>query len=154
MTSCDFDNFILNPPENAPGGDMTHINHMISQCKFHMLPLTHIIDKHITILHINARSLKNKLDEFITLLQRSGTDWSVICISESWLKEDVVQYFNIENYNLFASCRKVGEGGGTAIYINNSFEATRRKDLEHEMVEGTFVEMLLNNKDSKKGWNQ
>ena len=151
MTLCDLNSFILNPPENAPGCDMPYLNNIISQCKYYTLPLPQIINKHMTILHINARSLKNKLDEFITFLQRSGTDWSVICISETWLKDDLIQYFDIEKYNLFASCRKFGEGGGTAIYINKSFQAIRRQDLEHDMIECTFIELHLNKSDSEKG---
>ena len=151
MTLSDLNSFILNPPENAPGCDMPYFNNIISQCKYYTLPLPQIINKHMTILHINARSLKNKLDEFITFLRRSGTDWSVICISETWLKEDIIQYFDIEKYNLFASCRKIGEGGGTAIYINKSFQAIRRQDLEHDMIECTFIELQLNKNDSEKG---
>ena len=49
-----------------------------------------------SILHLNARSLKNKMNDFLTLLSSSGVEWSVICVSETWLKMDILQYFNID----------------------------------------------------------
>lgn len=139
MSLSDLNNPILKPPGNTSGFDLPDFDHIISQCSFHTLPCSQMVEEHFSILHINARSVKNKHDDIITLLQRSGADWSVICVSETWLKEDIVQFYDIDNYTLFASCRKTGEGGGTAIYINNTFEAIRRSDLEFEMIESTFV---------------
>lgn len=96
-----------------------------------------------SILHMNMRSLKNKMDEFQTFLLSSGVVWSVICISETWLKPEILKYYNLDNYNLFASCREDGEGGGTAIYVHNSLHSKRRDDIIALNRENIFVEVKV-----------
>ena len=56
-------------------------------CSYHDLqkPMPSMLG--IPIIHINARSIKNKFDELQILLSRSGIEWSAICISETWLKK-------------------------------------------------------------------
>ena len=98
-----------------------------------------------SVLHINMRSIKNKMDDFQTFLANTRTSWSVICISETWLKVDILKYYNLENYNLFASCRERGEGGGTAIYVHSSLSARRRDDIAAMMTENVFVEIQVKN---------
>ena len=71
----------------------------------------------------------------------SGVDWSVICISETWLKEELVQYFNLKCYNLVATCRSREEGGGTAIYVKKQLDYIRRSDLESDIFETTIIEL-------------
>ena len=92
-------------------------------CTWYMVLTIHVI-------HMNVRSMKNKRDEILDFLTRSGIKWDIICISETWLKDDIIQYYNIESYNLFASCRHQGEGDGTAIYAHTNHDVIERKDLE------------------------
>ena len=101
------------------------------------------------IIHLNARSMKNKRDEIIEFLVRSDVQWDIISISETWLKDDIVKYYDIEKYNLFASCRKIGEGGGTALYIHSKHDV-KRNDLESKEFETTFVEVKFATKSGKK----
>ena len=98
----------------------------------------------LPILHINARSIKNKFDDIQIFLASSGVDWAFICISETWLKDDLIQYFAIDNYDLFASCRSDGQGGGAAIYVNKKYEAKKRLDLSCAELQSVFVEVKLN----------
>lgn len=124
---------------------------MQSQCKYYTVSeLPEVVDN-FSLLQINARSIKNKFDMINTFIGRSGVDWSVICISETWLKQDIVKYFNIDKYNLFASCRSTGEGGGTAIYVNSKLEAKLRPDLQQcTNLETTFVEIKINTMNGQK----
>ena len=103
-----------------------------------------------SILHMNVRSIKNKFDEVQNFLTRSDNQWDVICLSESWLKDDLVKYYELENYNVFASCRTSGEGGGTAIYVNDKYDVTERKDLKSLDFESNFVQVKLNADHIKK----
>ena len=64
-------------------------------------------------------------------------------ILETWLKDEIVKYYGQENYNLFASCRSMGAGGGTAIYIHSKHEAKPRRDLESVAFETNFVQVKL-----------
>ena len=91
--------------------------------------------------------MKNKFDLLSLFIDKSGVDWSVICISETWLKDELVQYYDLDRYNLFASCRSTGEGGGTAIYVSNKYESKSRKDLECNEIETTFVEIELHSEE-------
>ena len=67
-------------------------------------------------------------------------------MSETWLKDDILEYYKIENYNFFASCRPEGEGGGTAIYIWTKHEVRERKDLESNDLQRNFVQVKLHQK--------
>ena len=83
------------------------------------------------------------MDDFQTFLANTGTSWSVICVSEIWLKSDILEYYHLDNYNLFASCRERGEGGGTAIYVHSSLSAKSRDDIANMMTENVFVEIQV-----------
>ena len=117
-------------------------NQIMSQCKIYSNSNLSI-DNCISVLHINARSLKNKFDDFQTFLFNSGVDWTLICVSETWLKDELLQYYSLENYNLFASCRSDGEGGGAAIYVNNKYEAKEIRDLDSMHLQSVFIELKL-----------
>ena len=74
-------------------------------CKYYSKSLGLQLEQGFSVLHINARSLKNKMDSFQTFLTNSGVEWSVICISETWFKSGILGYFNIQNCDRFASYR-------------------------------------------------
>ena len=122
------------------------IGHIDSECKYYSFSDRLNLDNGFTVLHMNMRSLKNKMDDFQTFLHNSGVEWSVICISETWLKPEILKYYNLESYNLFASCREGREGGGPAVYVHNSYNARRCDDISTLGKENAFVE--ISNKGS------
>ena len=113
------------------------------RCDYYTLPSDLPAQQGFSVLHVNARSLKNKMDTFLNFLSCSGVEWSAICVSETWLKNDVLSYFSIDNYDLFASCRESNDGGGTAVYVNRKFCAKVRNDLNVSNNESTFVEVQV-----------
>ena len=126
--------------------DVPDINNAVSQCKYYSFSSDKLdISNHFSIIHINARSMKNKFDEIQNLLTASGVDWSVVCISETWLKENQVSSFILDRFNVFASCRRDGEGGGSLLYVSKIYEVKERKELESKEIETTFVEIYLTN---------
>ena len=122
------------------------IEHIHNNCNYYSLSAGFHLEQGFSILHVNARSLKNKMDSFLTFLGSSGVEWSVICVSETWLKSDILSYFTIQNYDLFASCREGSEGGGTAVYVSGKLNAKLRGDLTAANNENTFVEIQINHK--------
>ena len=120
-----------------------------NQCNYHSLYNHHsladsfCVGENFSIIHLNARSIKNKFDIFQTFISNTGVEWSIICLSETWLKADMLKYFTLVNYNLFASCRSEGTGGGTAIYVHNSFEVKQCFDLNITNLENTWIEIEL-----------
>ena len=126
------------------GLDVPNYENVVSQCSYFTLPIDiSQTGNGFSVLHLNARSIRNKFDEIQNFMAVSGVNWSVVCISESWLKTDEVENFALENYNAFASCRKNGGGGGSLIYVNKKFEMKERKDLESDSIETTFIEVNI-----------
>ena len=119
------------------------ISEINNECKYYTkicLDETH----HFLVLHMNVRSMKNKMDDIENFLSRLDISWDVICISETWLKDDIAHLFEIEKYNCLASCRQIGEGGGTAIYVHERHEVVERRDLESTEIETTFLQLKVN----------
>ena len=141
--------FDLSVHEDFLNLDVPNLRNIASQCSF-SFPGNIPQNDNFSVLHINARSIKNKFDEVQNSLASSGVDWSVICISETWLKNYHLSSYVIDKYNMFASCREEGEGGGTLIYVREHLDVKERRDLETSLLETTFVEVKipkLNNKN-------
>ena len=109
-------------------------------CDYHTS--VHNIGGNFNVIHFNVRSLKNKLDDLHNFLLKTGVTWDVICISETWLQDLITKYYDLDNYSLVTTCRKVGEGGGVAIYVHEKYNMSERKDLNVD-GEACFVEITL-----------
>ncbi|KAF0296968.1 hypothetical protein FJT64_000552 [Amphibalanus amphitrite] len=83
---------------------------------------------HYSIGHINARSLAPRLNEVCYLLQSERLE--VLCISETWLSEDVLGgVLLVPGYRLHRFDRPGGRrGGGVAILVSESLRVTRLHD--------------------------
>ena len=78
-----------------------------------------------TILHVNIRSIINKMHLLELLLAQLDTKFSCIVISETWLTND--EFFGkyyLDGYNFFYSSRPGGGGGGVCVYVLDSYEAS------------------------------
>lgn len=74
-----------------------------------------------SVLHINVRSLLNKVDELHLILENYKTD--ILCISEHWLSSEDLSNIKIDNFKIMSAfCRDKGEHGGVAIFSNNQIE--------------------------------
>lgn len=73
-------------------------------------------------LYINARSLRNKFSKVEFLLQRIPSV-DVIVVSENWLTENDVKFYDIQNFNAHHVARK-GMGGGISVYVSNKWAVT------------------------------
>ena len=124
--------------------DFSNLENIAQQCKYYSFPSDSdvpLTKEHFSVIHINARSMKNKSDDIQNLLAASGVNWSLICITETWLKQDQIEYFHMDGYHVFASCRENCEGGGTLIYVNMHYDVKERKDLMSLATETTLVEI-------------
>lgn len=96
--------------------------------------------KGLRICHINAQSIKNKIDDFRLTFENSLVD--VICISETWLDEGISDSFiSLKGYKIFRSDRKK-RGGGVAIYVRNGIPCKFISQSEDgDKVEFLFIEI-------------
>ena len=103
-----------------------------------------------SICHINTRSLcptnrTRKIGEIHSeLCIRHKYD--IICISETWLDQTITDdMVNLPDYSLIRNDRS-REGGGVAIYYNESLPIRRREDLEVKGLETIIKELRADNK--------
>lgn len=69
----------------------------------------------LSLIHINAQSLKNKMEEFRYTFEKSNTD--IICVSETWFQPELHDsLFALNGYKLYRADRG-RRGGGVAVYI-------------------------------------
>ena len=74
----------------------------------------------LSFLHLNARSLTCNMDKICDLLNSIEHQFSVICISESWLNSNSpCQLLELHDYKMLRSDRQTGRGGGVVMYIKS-----------------------------------
>ena len=72
---------------------------------------------------------------------------TIYCCSETFLNDDISDHqITIEGYNIIRRDRNSKEGGALIIYLRNDIECSRRKDLEHDIVEAIWLEITLKHK--------
>ena len=81
-------------------------------------------NRHYIIGHLNARSLAPRLNEVCHLLHSERLD--ILCISETWLSEDVLDaVLIVPGYRLFRCDRPGGRrGGGVAILVSSDLRVS------------------------------
>ena len=79
----------------------------------------------LKFLHINMRSLVNKMANLELFLSQLNIDFSCIVISETWFShnEYFPKYF-LDGYHLSCSSRPDGGGGGVCVYVSEKLEAS------------------------------
>lgn len=92
----------------------------------------------ISVCHINAQSLNNKIDEFRFSFENSGTD--VVCVSESWFYENTPDsLISLSGYKVYRADRKT-LGGGVAIYVREGIQCKfLSKSAEGDKAEHVFL---------------
>jgi len=94
---------------------------------------------HMQIMYTNARSLRNKLNEFKALI--ASNKYDIIAITETWancVDRDFKAEFDIGGYNLFNRDRVGRRGGGIMIYCNKEISC---EEIEMH-INNTDVEIL------------
>ena len=85
-------------------------------------------DSNFLILHLNFRSLRNKVDYLTLLLANLKINFTVIGISETWLQNDSHDVDMI-GYEFIHKNRPDRSGGGVGLYLSNNYDFQVRDDL-------------------------
>lgn len=109
--------------------DNLHINNNINPASF-------------SLLHINARSLHNSIDNINSLLGLLNHQFSIIGITETWIPSHATPTCNLDGYTLELKGRNHTRGGGVGFYINNSIQYTTLPDISI-FSEGCFESIFI-----------
>ena len=103
-----------------------------------------------SIMHTNIRSIPKNLSKLRNYLSNLAYEFSVIALSESWIKEHSVERYEIEGYRSVHNFRNRRGGGGVALYVKDTLEFRLRNDLsiQNSYIESLFIE-IDNNIESK-----
>lgn len=100
-------------------------------------------DNFFSILHHNVRSAAANLQSLELYLRNLQHTFSVVCISETWLKESNVELYSLDCYSHEFLLRGARTGGGVSIFVRHGLSYRRRDDLclLSDNVECLFVEL-------------
>jgi exonuclease III len=97
-----------------------------------------------------VQSLNNKKLNIDVLLTHKELELDVLCITEKWLDEKEISYYNFDNYSLISKfCRKNKKHGGSCIYVKTNLEEKPYKlidNLNQEHFESSIIELTQYNK--------
>ena len=136
MTDIDPDIKNLNP------------NGLKNQCKSYDTSSELIKDacfqNNITMLHTNICSSSKKIKDLMYYIDNINIPFSFIGLSETWASETNKDLLEIPGY-MHEQCIRSNKkkGGETSLYIYNSIQYNRRRDLAfpEKLYESVFVEL-------------
>ena len=112
-----------------------HNKRVLGECveKSHMT-------SNLSLIHINARSMGNKLEYIEILLKTMKNNFDILAVSET-LENDLNSHLiNIPGYCKVSSMRSC-KGGGTALFVKPNFEFTVI-DVTTVSFESVFIETM------------
>ena len=103
-----------------------------TECKYYTTSTTKtpsgLGDEKLTVIHLNIRSILNneKFDALVTFLYLACVHWDIICISETWLNNDIDKLRNLKGYTAFFENRTDRPGGGVARPARTFFKRNQK----------------------------
>lgn len=103
--------------------------------------MSDVINKGLSIMHLNIQSLRPKLD----ILEVEAQQFDILVFSETWLSDQISDDdLHIPNFSPPFRCDRVGRiGGGVAIYTRQGIPAVERKDLHVQGLEALWIEITV-----------
>ena len=156
-----FSPFDLNESETLPMHDVdpdlhfyqSACNNTLNACDYHLedsfnknISKLKINSQSFSIIHSNIRSIPRNLSRFETYLGTLNHEFSVIGLSESWLKSYTVDLFGLDGYKSEHNYRANRAGGGVSLFVKESMEYVVRQDmsLNNDNIESLFIEIDKN----------
>ena len=104
--------------------------------------------RHISIAHLNTKSLASTFDAFHLMLENHKFD--IVALSETWLKDNKHQYQYVSGYKTVFQNRENKKGGGVGFYVKDHLSFTLRNDITKmdDSIETIWIEVCGKNKNS------
>ncbi len=152
-----YDNMIFNPLTfdcdlSNKGYDVVPTNN--SHDCLYMTPQQFSTDKNahkgqLNLMNVNIRSISKNFDSLKEFLKSTNTEFAVIGISETHLKDKPSDIYNLSGYNIEFTNRVGREKGGVCLYISEQIKYKVRKDLclANNSYESCFIGFPGKHKD-------
>lgn len=98
----------------------------------------------INIIHLNIRSLPKNFQKLKYFLHSSASKYDIICLSESWLDDQLVNGYSLAGYKLINSCLQTHiRGKGCAMYISDdiNFNIIESLSIKIPEIQSLFIEI-------------
>ena len=99
------------------------------------------INSNLSILTSNVRSIPKNFQDLNRFLASLKYDFSVIRITESWLKPSNVNNYTPDNYNHKYDIRSTSPGGGSSLFIPDKLKYIVRNDLHFDKKNSIAIEL-------------
>ncbi|XP_059843783.1 uncharacterized protein LOC132403935 [Hypanus sabinus] len=103
---------------------------------------------YLKVLYLNARSIRNKIDELTVQIITYGYD--IVAITETWLQGDQDWELDIQGYSTIRRDRQEGKGGGVAMLIKQGITAIKRNDIGSKDQDNETIWVEIRNSKGKK----
>lgn len=83
----------------------------------------------LSILSLNIRSLVNKLslfELFVDSLEKESQSIDIIFLSDTFLQEENIQFYNINGYKAYHFTRTGRRGGGITFFIREAIKVDHK----------------------------
>ena len=77
-----------------------------------------------SIIHFNARSMSANFNTLKSVLSSIDFTFDLIAVTETWLSDDDLDFFHMDEYDDIHTCRHNRGGSGVALYINRLLQST------------------------------
>jgi len=95
-----------------------------------------------SLLNLNVQSIRNKFPDFECFLSTFSSPFDVICITETWLHNDEIQFFKLPGYT-FVGSQRVSRGGGVGAYVRGGLVAGSAEEVTVCMSGADAVSFVL-----------
>ncbi|XP_071943453.1 uncharacterized protein [Antedon mediterranea] len=109
---------------------------------------------HFSILSLNCRSMVNKFDDILNLINSINHSFSIIALEETWISPNsTTSLYEIPKYTFIHKDRIGRRGGGVALYLSETLSYEMRNDLASILTEGEsiFIDVKIENKTISYG---
>ena len=79
-----------------------------------------IFSQSFSLLHLNIRSIPKNINNLELYLQSLYLQFSIIGLTETWLRASNFATFNLHGYKHDCLYRESKIGGGVSVFINNN----------------------------------
>ena len=112
-------------------------------------------DNPLSLFSLNCQSLHAKFDQLLIytkLFDESHCPFSVICLQETWLKDNAdLSLLQLEGYDLITVPSSCSAHGGVCMYIRSNIEyRVLNVNVDRNLYDALFVEIVVKNGNSTK----